>query len=103
MNDSHKEILEGVKLIEELIISHQFEHYHKLYQLLRNGAPIGDMIDIVVKRYEHKLSKRSVYILLTNGRYYELPEDTSKRFYDVSPIDIQEYIKEKLLEIKAKE
>lgn len=97
MNDSRKDILEGVKLIEELIISHQFEHYYKLYQLLRNGAPIGDMIDEVIKRDEHNLPKRSVYILLTNGHYYEMPKATS---YDVSPIDIQEYIKAKLLENK---
>lgn len=99
MNDSRKDILEGVKLIEELIISHQFEHYYKLYQLLRNGAPIGDMIDEVIKRNEHRLPKRSVYILLTNGHYYEMPKATS---YDVSPIDIQEYIKAKLLENKKR-
>ena len=100
MNDSHKNILEGVELIEELIISHQFEHYYKLYQLLRNGAPISDMIDEVVKRNEHKLPKRSVFILLTNGHNYEMPEETSATSYDVSPIDIHEYIKAKLLENK---
>ena len=97
MNDSRKDILEGVKLIEELIISHQFEHYYKLFQLLRNGAPIGDMIDEVIKRDEHNLPKRSIYILLTIGRYYEMPKATS---YDVSSFDIQEYIKAKLLENK---
>lgn len=57
-------------------------------------------MDEVIKRDEHKLLKRSVYILLTNGRYYEIPEGTSATSYDVSPIDIQEYIKAKLLENK---
>lgn len=57
------------------------------------------MIDEVIKRDEHRLPKRSVYILLTNGHYYEMPKATS---YDVSPIDIQEYIKAELLENKKR-
>ena len=102
MSNQSQNVRKGIKLIEKIIETHQFEDYYQLYLLIRDDAPLEDMIDGVIKNTGDKLLKRSVYILLTNGRNYEMPEVTSATSYGVSPIDIQEYIKAKLLENKKR-
>lgn len=95
------EMRKGVLLIERILDSHQFEDYFQLYILVRKGVQIDAMIEGVVKRTGNVLSKRSLYAILTNGNAYTFSESSSKASYDVSPYDIQEYIKLKLLEKKA--
>ena len=52
---------------------------------------------------EHKLCTRSLLSMLTNGKLFVKDKGFEELMpvFDISPTDIQEYIKERLLEIKT--
>lgn len=60
------------------------------------------MIDAALEHSDHKLRTRGLLAMLTNGSRFikEKGFIELQPVYDVSAIDIQEYIKQKLLENK---
>lgn len=91
----------GALLLERLIERPTFDDYYQLYQLIRQGADVVQMIEEAIVFMGSTISKRSFYILLTSCRdHMESLEMECNKKYDVSALDIQEYIKEKLLESK---
>ena len=60
------------------------------------------MIDAALEHSEHKLRTRGLLAMLTNGNRFikEKGFEELLPVYDISPYDIQEFIKQKLLEIK---
>jgi hypothetical protein len=61
------------------------------------------MITAALKHSEHKLRTRGLLSMLTNGKLFtkEKGFDELLPAYDVTPIDIQEYIKKKLIESRG--
>ena len=85
----------------KLIDHPAFEDYYQLYQCLRGGGDVMRMIEEAIFRTGSPISKRSICILLTSCReHLEYSESDNHQHNAVSAIDIQEYIKEKLLASK---
>ena len=60
------------------------------------------MIDAALEHSGHKLRTRGLLAMITNGSRFikEKGFEELLPVYDVTPYEIQEYIKQKLLEIK---
>ena len=94
----------GAMKMEAMLRRSKFRDYYDIYSILMEGGNINNMIAAALEHSEHKLRTRSLMAMLTNGKLFvkEKGFEELKPVYDVSPIDIQEYIKERLLEIKGK-
>ena len=92
----------GAMKMEAMLRRSKFRDYYDLYSILKEGGDLHKMIDAALEHSEHKLRTRSLFSMLTNGKMFvkEKGFEELMPVYDVSPTDIQEYIKEKLFEIK---
>ena len=93
----------GAMKMEAMLRRSKFRDYYDLYSILKEGGNLKKMIDAALDHSEHKLSTRSLLSMLTNGRLFVKDRGFEELMpvYDVSANDIQEYIKERLLEIKT--
>lgn len=94
----------GAMKMEAMLRRSKFRDYYDIYSILMEGGNINNMISAALEHSEHKLRTRSLLAMLTNGKLFikEKGFEELKPVYDVSPIDIQEYIKAKLLENKKR-
>ena len=92
----------GAMKMEAMLRRSKFRDYYDLYSILKEGGDLLKMVDAALEHSEHKLRTRSLFSMLTNGKMFvkEKGFDELMPVYDVSPTDIQEYIMERLLEIK---
>lgn len=92
----------GSMKMETMLRRSKFRDYYDIYSILKEGGDINKMITGALEHSEHKLRTRSLLAMLTNGKLFikEKGFEELKPVYDVSPFDIQEYIKAKLLENK---
>ena len=92
----------GAMKMEAMLRRSKFRDYYDIYSILKEGGNINNMIAAALEHSEHKLRTRSLLAMLTNGKLFvkEKGFEELKPVYDVSSIDIQEYIKVKLLENK---
>ena len=79
--------------------------YYDLYTMLKRGVDIHELVALVLEHSDHKLKKKNLFAMITNEEPFAKNKQykTSAHFYDVTPYDIQEYIKLKLLENKDAE
>lgn len=93
----------GAMKMEAMLRRSKFRDYYDIYSILREGIDIQKMIDTALEHSDHKLRTRGLLAMLTNGNRFikEKSFEELLPVYDVSPYDIQEYIKQKLLEKKA--
>ena len=93
----------GAMKMEAMLRRSKFRDYYDIYSILREGIDIQKMIDAALEHSDHKLRTRGLLAMLTNGNRFikEKSFEELLPVYDVSPYDIQEYIKQKLLEKKA--
>ena len=92
----------GVMKMEAMMRRSKFRDYYDIYSILKNGADIHKLIPIALEHSGHRLKTKGLMAMLTNGELFRKDEQFAQLqpVYDVTPYDIQEYIKQKLLEIK---
>ena len=95
----------GALKMEAILCRASFQDYYDLYSVLKSGVNIHELVALVLERSDHKLKKKNLYAMITNGEAFAKDEQYKalRHVYDVTPYDIQEYIKQKLLENKNKE
>ena len=91
-----------MKEMETMLRRSKFRDYYDIYSILKEGKDLQKMIDAAIEHSGHKLRTRGLLSMLTNGGRFikEKGFEELLPVYDVTPYDIQEYIKQRLLEIK---
>ena len=94
----------GAMKMEAMLRRAKFRDYYDIYSILKEGGDINKMIDAALEHSDHKLRTRGLLTMLTTGKNFirEKGFEELMPVYDVSPEDIQEYIKAKLVEAKQK-
>lgn len=92
----------GAMKMETMLRRSKFRDYYDIYSILKEGVDIQQMIDAALEHSDHKLRTRGLLAMLTNGSRFIKDKgfEELQAIYDVSANDIQEYIKQKLLEKK---
>ena len=92
----------GAMKMEAMLRRSKFRDYYDIYSILKEGKDLQKMIDAALEHSGHKLRTRGLLAMLTNGSRFikEKGFEELLPVYEVTPFDIQEYIKQKLLEIK---
>lgn len=92
----------GAMKMEAMLRRSKFRDYYDIFSILKEGGDLKKMIDAALEHSEHKLRTRSLFSMLTNGKLFVKENGFNELMpvYDITPYDIQEYLKEKLLEIK---
>ena len=82
--------------------SELFDAVTRLDCILKSGVDIHELIPLALEHSDHKLKSKNLLAMITNGEAYskDIHFDALCPVYDVTPYDIQEYIKQKLLENK---
>lgn len=93
----------GAMKMKTMLRRSKFRDYYDIYSILQEGCDIEKMITAALEHSEHKLRTRGLLSMLTNGKLFtkEKGFDELLPAYDVTPIDIQEYIKKKLIESRG--
>ena len=104
LNNMHIADMEsiGAMKMEAMLRRSKFRDYYDIYSILKEGKDLQKMIDAALEHSGHKLRTRGLLTMLTNGSRFikEKGFEELLPVYDVTPFDIQEYIKEKLLASK---
>lgn len=93
----------GAMKMEAMLRRSKFRDYYDIYSILKEGKDIQKMINAALEHSSHKLRTRGLLAMLTNGSRFVKEKGFEELLpvYDVTPYDIQEYIKQKLLEAKG--
>lgn len=93
----------GMKM-ETMLRRSKFRDYYDVYSILKAGVDIKDLIDIALEHSGHVLKKRNLLAILTEGERFRKDEAFAhlNPIYDVTSADIENYIKELLLEDLSK-
>lgn len=88
--------------MEAMLRRSKFRDYYDIYSILNEGADIQEMINMALEHSGHLLKRKNLLATLTDGERFRKDKAFMQLnpIYDVTPYDIQEYIKQKLLEIK---
>lgn len=94
----------GAMKMEAMLRRSKFRDYYDIYSILKQGVDFEEMIEMALEHSGHLLKRKNLLAILTNGERFKKDKSflALNPVYDISPIDIQEYIKEKLLEVKEK-
>jgi predicted nucleotidyltransferase component of viral defense system len=92
----------GAMKMEAMLRRSKFRDYYDIYSILNEGADIQEMINMALEHSGHLLKRKNLLAILTDGERFRKDKAFMQLnpIYDVTPYDIQEYIKQKLLEIK---
>ena len=92
----------GAMKMEAMLRRSKFRDYYDIYSILMEGKDLQKMIDAALEHSGHKLRTRGLLAMLTNGSRFikEKGFEELLPVYDITPYNIQEYIKQRLLEIK---
>ena len=92
----------GAMKMEAMLRRSKFRDYYDIYSILNEGADIQEMINMALEHSGHLLKRKNLLAILTDGESFRKDKVFMQLnpVYDVTPYDIQEYIKQKLLEIK---
>ena len=90
----------GVMKMETMMRRSKFRDYYDIYSILKSGVDINQLIPAALEHSGHKLKTKGLMMMLTNGQLFRKDEqfETLQPIYDVSAIDIQEYIKTLLMQ-----
>lgn len=93
----------GSMKMETMLRRAKFRDYYDIYSIIKEGGDINKMISAALEHSEHKLRTRGLLKMLTTGQNFikEKGFEELMPVYDVSCMDIQEYIKAKLLEVRS--
>ena len=89
----------GALKMEVMLRRAKFRDYYDLYSILKSGVNIQELIPMAIEHSGYKLKKKNLLSMITNCEFYAKEASFSQLnpTYDVSPKEIEEYIKEKLL------
>ena len=89
--------------METMLRRAKFRDYYDIYSIIKEGGDIDKMISAALEHSEHKLRTRGLFKMLTTGQNFikEKGFEELMPVYDVTHMDIQEFIKAKLLEAKS--
>ena len=92
----------GAMKMEAMLRRSKFRDYYDIYTILKEGIDIQEMIDMALEHSGHLLKRKNLLAFLTDGERFRKDKAFIQLHpvYDITPYDIQEYIKQKLLEIK---
>ena len=92
----------GALKMEVLLRRAKFRDYYDLYSILKSGVDIAEIIPMALEHSGYKLKQKSLLSMITNGEMFHKDSIFSQLHpvYDVTPTDIQEYIKARLQELK---
>lgn len=92
----------GAMKMEAMLRRSKFRDYYDIYSILNEGVDIQEMINLALEHSGHLLKRKNLLAILTDGERFRKDKAFMQLnpVYDVTPYDIQEYIKQKLLEIK---
>lgn len=90
----------GAMKMETMLRRSKFRDYYDIYSILKEGGDLEKMISAALEHSDHKLRTRGLLSMLTTGSNFvkEKGFEELHPVYDVTPTDIQEYIKAKLQE-----
>ena len=88
----------GALKMEVMLRRAKFRDYYDLYSILKSGIDIQDLIPLALEHSDHKLKQKNLLAMITNGEFFSKDSQFDKLspVYDVTPTDIQEYIKAQL-------
>ena len=88
--------------MEAMLRRSKFRDYYDIYSILKEGIGIHEMINMALEHSGHLLKRKNLLAFLPDGERFRKDKAFIQLHpvYDISPYDIQEYIKQKLLEIK---
>lgn len=90
----------GAMKMETMLRRSKFRDYYDIYSILKENGDIHKMIAAALEHSGHKLRSRGLLAMLTDGKRFIKEKDFQELLpvYDVSPLEIQEYIRARLLE-----
>ena len=90
----------GVMKMEAMLRRSKFRDYYDIYSILKEGGDINKMVASALEHSDHKLRTRSLLSMLTTGSRFvkEKGFEELNPVYQVTPNDIQEFIKAMLLD-----
>ena len=93
----------GAMKMEAMLRRSKFRDYYDIYSILKQGVDFNEMIELELEHSGYLLKRKNLLAMLTNGERFRKDKAflSLNPVYDVSAYDIQEYIKAKLLEMKA--
>lgn len=88
----------GAMKMEVMLRRAKFRDYYDLYSILKNGVDIQELISMAIEHSGYKLKTKNLLSMITNGELYTKDSSFShlQPTYDVSPKEIEEFIKSKL-------
>lgn len=94
----------GAMKMEAMLRRSKFRDYYDIYSILKQGVNLEEMIELALEHSGHLMKRKNLLAILSNGERFRKDKEflALNPVYDVSAIDIQEYIKERLLDIKGK-
>ena len=92
----------GAMKMEAMLRRSKFRDYYDIYTVLHEGVDIQEMIEMALEHSGHLLKRMNLLAMLCDGERFRKDKVFIQLHpvYDVTPYDIQEYIKQKLLEVK---
>ncbi|MDO4461942.1 MAG: nucleotidyl transferase AbiEii/AbiGii toxin family protein [Bacteroidia bacterium] len=90
----------GAMKMEVMLRRSNFRDYYDIYSLLQEGVPLQDMISLALSYSGHLLKSKNLLAMLTNGARFNRDShfELLQPKYKISPIEIEEYIKQLLKE-----
>ena len=92
----------GAVKMEAMLRRSKFRDYYDIYTVLHEGVDIQEMIEMALEHSGHLLKRKNLLAMLCDGERFRKDKVFIQLHpvYDITPYDIQEYIKQKLLEVK---
>ena len=89
----------GAMNMEAMLRRSKFRDYYDIYSILKEGVDIQEVIEMALERSGHLLKRKNLLAILADGERFRKDNAFMQLnpVYEISALDIQEYIKEKLL------
>lgn len=85
----------GAMKMETLLRRAKFRDYYDIYSIAKSGVAINDMISMALEHSSHRLKRKNLLSMLTNGELFSKDQNIQhlSPVYNVTAFDIQEYLK----------
>ena len=92
----------GAMKMEVMLRRSNFRDYYDIYSILKTGIPIEDLITLALEYSGHRLKTKNLLARLTNGKRFSRDANFEQLspIYKVTTLDIENYIKESLCQIR---
>ena len=89
----------GAMKMEAMLRRSKFRDYYDIYSVLKEGVDIQEVIEMALEHSGHLLKRKNLLAILADGERFRKDNAFMQLnpVYEISALDIQEYIKEKLL------